>query len=339
MNGGVVFRSRATHTVRHDTDAGTVWKTGADHGKLAQEVAWYQAVEGAALLTPKILEQTGDGYQMSYVSCPTVAALERGGHLAVGPLLAALDRCLAALEERSPVSLGAARRAAQKMYVDKLTVRLAATRCGRWVRRIDSVNGRPVPTLSDLSVFAYRAASLISTAPARFGRVHGDLCFGNMLFDGHNHLWLIDPRGSFGHLIGCYGDRAYDLAKLSHSMLGGYDYIAADRYYLTVTGTSAVLKIGRSEPDLRYWLWLQSQAQAMGLTMFDVRFLEAICFLSLAALHTESADRQAAFIVRGLEVAGEAMAWEPSSSQPPGEAKGSVVPSRSGRLKSAGDPC
>jgi hypothetical protein len=54
---------------------------------------------------------------------------------------------------------------------------------------------------------------------------HGDLCLSNMFWVEEQDMFLlIDPRGADipEHL---YMDEYYDLAKLSHSILGGYDCI------------------------------------------------------------------------------------------------------------------
>ena len=62
--------------------------------------------------------------------------------------------------------------------------------------------------------------------------VHGDTCFSNLLFDSRlESVKCIDPRGMLpSGKISLYGDRRYDLAKLYHSIIGGYDFIVADRF-------------------------------------------------------------------------------------------------------------
>jgi hypothetical protein len=54
---------------------------------------------------------------------------------------------------------------------------------------------------------------------------HGDLCFSNILWSEEKNIFnLIDPRGA-KIKKDIYIDEYYDLAKLSHSVLGGYDSI------------------------------------------------------------------------------------------------------------------
>jgi streptomycin 6-kinase len=52
--------------------------------------------------------------------------------------------------------------------------------------------------------------------------LHGDFCFSNILYDFRmGRIKTIDPRGiDLNNELTIYGDTRYDLAKLSHSILG-----------------------------------------------------------------------------------------------------------------------
>ena len=59
--------------------------------------------------------------------------------------------------------------------------------------------------------------------------IHGDLYFSNILYDTEeNNFKLIDPRGKWGNRIS--GDIKYDLAKIRHSIVGGFDTIINGLY-------------------------------------------------------------------------------------------------------------
>lgn len=54
---------------------------------------------------------------------------------------------------------------------------------------------------------------------------HGDLCFSNILWSEEKNIFnLVDPRGAKTKKD-IYMDEYYDLAKLGHSIFGGYDSI------------------------------------------------------------------------------------------------------------------
>ena len=62
--------------------------------------------------------------------------------------------------------------------------------------------------------------------------IHGDLCFSNILYDSKNkNFKLIDPRGKWGQ--GISGDIKYDIAKIRHSVVGGFDMITNGLYSAT----------------------------------------------------------------------------------------------------------
>jgi hypothetical protein len=68
----------------------------------------------------------------------------------------------------------------------------------------------------------------------KFHFIHGDLCFSNILYgvnDITNDVILkfIDPRGVFGKTK-FFGDSYYDLAKISHSCNGGYEFFIYDKF-------------------------------------------------------------------------------------------------------------
>ncbi|MBD6984623.1 capsular biosynthesis protein, partial [Vibrio parahaemolyticus] len=68
--------------------------------------------------------------------------------------------------------------------------------------------------------------------------MHGDLCFSNILYDFRaKKIKVIDPRGITPEGVKTiYGDLKYDLAKLSHSILGLYDYIIAGYFSVDIKG-------------------------------------------------------------------------------------------------------
>ena len=69
--------------------------------------------------------------------------------------------------------------------------------------------------------------------------MHGDFCFSNILYNSRaGRISVIDPRGYvYGEQPSCFGDVRYNLAKLSHSIVGCYHHFFAGRYSLTRNGT------------------------------------------------------------------------------------------------------
>lgn len=139
--------------------------------------------------------------------------------------------------------------------------------------------------------------------------IHGDLCFSNILYDNkHGIIKLVDPRGQFGK-YSLYGDVYYDLAKVSHSVLGFYDLIMFDQFKI------------KSDKDMQILWWNPTYQIATGKIFtkhlkkagFDIaktRFIEALLFLSMLPLHRDHPQRQQAMLIRGLSLITELVQGE-----------------------------
>ena len=114
---------------------------------------------------------------------------------------------------------------------------------------------------------------------------------------------FIDPRGSFGE-SGIYGDDRYDIAKLLHSLHGGYDFLIHDMFSLEREGQDIQLQqfFPKSRGDI-----LDVFQQVFGQThdMKEIRTLEGLLFLSMCPLHQDFPKRQVAMFATGLRILNE----------------------------------
>lgn len=124
----------------------------------------------------------------------------------------------------------------------------------------------------------------------RFGKLaltHGDLCLSNILFARESRIVkFIDARGA-GSESELFSDEHYDLAKLSHSFLGRYDWInngLADIVMRDDATLDLVFPGGaqRAERGL-FCRWLAD----LGYSLRRVRLYEASLFLSMLPLHVD----------------------------------------------------
>ena len=131
---------------------------------------------------------------------------------------------------------------------------------------------------------------------------HGDLCFSNIFYSKTiQYLKLIDPRGAVdgGDL---HTDPYYDVAKLSHSIQGGYDFINHDKFEIAI------------DEDLRPRLRIENPAAAWAGELFQaelakagfdpalVRLYEASLFISMLPLHIDRPRKVLAFAVNAVEI-------------------------------------
>lgn len=117
--------------------------------------------------------------------------------------------------------------------------------------------------------------------------MHGDLCFSNIIYDFSSFTpLLIDPRGYLSRDDGFSfsGPKIYDILKLAHSYIAGYDFIVSG--YIDVD----FFEISNIKKRLDRFL-----------AIFDVDQIELIMgmknlFLSMLPLHKESPKRISGFL-------------------------------------------
>ena len=134
--------------------------------------------------------------------------------------------------------------------------------------------------------------------PCSVSVMHGDLCFSNILYDTRgNRVKVIDPRGtdSSGN-FSIFGTASYDLAKLSHSVLGMYDFIIAGRYEIVAAadGDSDSIRFDIDERLDQIRQDFLAMSWVNGLTTAEILPAVVLLFLSMLPLHADRPDRQRA---------------------------------------------
>lgn len=152
----------------------------------------------------------------------------------------------------------------------------------------------------------YVNENIIPSSTQNWQIIHGDLFFGNMLYDiNSDTLKVIDPRGNFG-VDGIYGDIRYDIAKLNHSIVGKYDFI--------VNGLYAITHLNKKNDEFEYILYdsdlkhkaLESlfvqQVKEYGYNYNDIMVITGLLFLSMIPLHQENTANQKMFYLTAIKL-------------------------------------
>lgn len=133
---------------------------------------------------------------------------------------------------------------------------------------------------------------------------HGDMFFANMLYSKEvNLLRLIDPKGALKE-SDLWTDPYYDIAKLSHSICGNYDFFNTASYDICL------------EKDMKYALHVHTDnrrakelfASYLAKNGFDytaVRVFEASLFLSMLPLHIDNPHKVFGFILNAINIMEE----------------------------------
>jgi hypothetical protein len=131
---------------------------------------------------------------------------------------------------------------------------------------------------------------------------HGDLGFSNILYSPATQaLQLIDPRGADTE-DEVWSDPLYDIAKLSHSVLGSYDFLVAGLFELVHDqGLRLSLRIDPPPPVVLQQRFADELARR-GFDVLLVRLCEASLFLSMLPLHIDEPKRVAAFALVARDI-------------------------------------
>ena len=127
--------------------------------------------------------------------------------------------------------------------------------------------------------------------------MHGDFCFSNILYDFRsNRIKTIDPRGiTPAGDITIYGDTHYDIAKLSHSILGLYDWIVAGYHQTELDWDNRTIALsisGEVKHKDTQSMFIEMVASKCGLSAINLYAMQLQLFLSMLPLHADDAYRQ-----------------------------------------------
>lgn len=143
----------------------------------------------------------------------------------------------------------------------------------------------------------------------KFYFIHGDLCFSNILY-GINPitedliLKMIDPRGVFGE-TNYFGDPYYDLAKISHSCNGGYEYFIYDQFKVCVASNLFFLDFNNVSNKDKINSKFVSIVNRFNFDYRKIRLIEGCIFVGMCARHYDSLARQKAMFITGIKILNE----------------------------------
>ena len=133
--------------------------------------------------------------------------------------------------------------------------------------------------------------------------IHGDYCFSNLLYDINSGvLRLIDPRGIWGTSEN--GDFKYDIAKLRHSIVGDYDFIVNDLFFVEATKNGFEYSIQNNETQLKIKKYFDKKV-AQKYNLNHIKLIEGLLFLSMVPLHSNSEQRQLIMLAKAIEKLNE----------------------------------
>lgn len=314
-----LFKSRTAFTTqRHFNQIsvrdGIVTKRSSDRQKIIAEAEWFGALPPQIKVhAPQILDYRSDDdayYALEYLPVFPLNELYVFGRLSALTWSGIFDRIADLLGRFRALAPGAEDPAAtgiardfEQLVRDKTFARLNAYAPSAPFA-LDApvtMNGTTFPSIHAIAEECVRAAL---AGPARPGILHGDLCFSNMLYDARaDRLKVIDPRGiTVAGVRTVYGDMRYDVAKMTHSVLGMYDHIIGGYFEIVERGAGdydfAILSSGDCDEVGRQFI----QRRFADVAIAEVLPLTILLFVSMIPLHKDNRDRQLAFLLNALRL-------------------------------------
>lgn len=307
-------KSRYFNTIEIDRKRGILRKSSEEKEKFRNEILWYLKIPNSIqYLTPRIFDYSLDYENMNvcmeYYGYSTIHEMFVYGDFNKNQWRQVYDTIFMAINDMKNFTQSIddckIRESLKDMYLTKTINRLNELKEDNSFSKYFStdivVNGITyrslqyyIDNLSDIlekhNIYNLKNLSII----------HGDLCFSNILYDVDTGIIrLIDPRGKFGD-YDIYGDYRYDLAKLSHSVNGRYDYIINDLFYLNNDKNNLELDIKHTKNSMLakdiFNEYLDNDIRA------QVELIEALLFLSMIPLHKDYPERQLAMLCIGIQL-------------------------------------
>ena len=135
--------------------------------------------------------------------------------------------------------------------------------------------------------------------------LHGDFCFSNILYDFRSdRIKTIDPRGlTLNGELNIYGDVRYDIAKLSHSILGMYDWIIAGYHSVSIEGRNITFNLEASvQNQVIQHKFIELIEKEFGVKATTLMAMQIQLFLSMLPLHSDDKNRQHALFANAFRI-------------------------------------
>ncbi len=315
-NSSLEVKARSFNHISIDKNRGILRKSSDDKEKFIGEIKWYLKLPNdIEYVRPRIfsysLSYEKPYVEMEYYSYHTLHELFLYGDLTYEQWRDAFRRIRFICNDFKRYKLRDEniKDALADIYLDKTVLRLEKLRdsenFGMFFRRPMTINGKHYRSLDECIQILKKIIPEQLYDVEEFNIIHGDLCFANIMIDSNfSFIKVIDPRGKFGQ-YDIYGDFRYELAKLFHSVHGKYDFIIKDLFSIEYDAKDASVSFSVAEPQRAFDIFdvfLTVFKEEIGEDLEKIYLIEALLFLSMIPLHSESLEHQYAMLATGIEI-------------------------------------
>lgn len=296
----------------------TVTKKSKDKNKMKMEYSYYWLLPEKMknwMVMPFDYKETGDyaSYTMERLPMTDIAIRWTHGAIDLEEFNNIMDKTFYffKIRESRNVSKSEYEKTANKLYLDKVEERVKKLKSlpeyeqiagmiknGTKYENIDKIIDLYLELYKKITVKLYKQDKLKSVIG------HGDVFFANMLYSKEvNLLKLIDPKGALKEEE-LWTDPYYDIAKLSHSVCGNYDFFNTASYDIHLN-REMKLELNVHFNNSQYKEIFKKYLEDNGYDYNLVRLYESSLFLSMLPLHIDNPHKVLGFILNAINILEE----------------------------------
>lgn len=304
-----VLKARYFNRLQFDDSGENVIKTSTNNEKLINEINWYKQIPNEILdLVPKILDSSvveNPFIKLEYIKHPTLSELWLYGDFSSNFWKEIINELFIIIQKFKKYNYRVTEQEYNSMYFGKTQDRINELIKNNVIFKEIFEHDFIFINSKKLKNWKLMIEQIKEKINIMFNEddnclVHGDLYFSNILYDSEKRNFkLIDPRGTWGQRIA--GDIKYDIAKIRHSIAGGFDTI-----------TNGLYSANHQRPNkIDYNVFVPKNNQTIrneldniiekNWKLDEIKMIEGLLFISMLPLHSDSLERQLALFCIGIE--------------------------------------
>jgi len=303
------YQTRFFNILNYDGFLGIITKKSKDIEKFKNEIKWYLNLpRDIKAITPRILDfSLGEKpfLTLEYYNYPTLAELYVFGEHTTYIWENIIEKTINVLlklfyPKKGKVSLDEYYEIYWKKLKKRISQLIQTNKTFRRIFQYDTVfiNNKPLKNFKHFENFIKSYIKrLYKKSDNCF--IHGDYCFSNILYDiASGIIRVFDPRGKWGKTS--YGDIKYDVAKLRHSIIGGYDFIVNNLFDVKYSHNKIDYEVFIGKNYKNVMLYFDEKISKYW-NANDIKLIEGLLFLSMLPLHKDHLERQLVMYSIGVE--------------------------------------
>ena len=304
-----LLKARYFNSLEFDDLAEIVTKKSENKEKLINEINWYEKIPKEILkLVPKILDSNvydNPYIKLEYIKYPTLADIWLYSNFSSDFWIKIIDDLFEIVNKFNRYYEDVTIQEYNSIYFEKTIQRIDELIKSNYLfkeifhKNFILINGKE---FKNWSVIKDEIKLKINDLYKKEDNciIHGDLYFSNILYDSKNkNFKLIDPRGKWGQ--GISGDIKYDIAKIRHSVVGGFDTVTNGLYSATYDEKNGII-FDTHKPKNYQMICQKLDSQIKQRWNLDgIKLIEGLLFISMLPLHKDNLERQFAFYSIGIQ--------------------------------------